>query len=65
MLAGMKGASIFSSSKKTSLAEQMAVRRLAIMVEVRMATSMEPERSPMTTTGASRVKLATHTNTHT
>ncbi len=57
MLVGMKGASMFLSSKKTSLAEQSAVSRLAMIVLVRIATSIEPDRSPITTTGFSSGRL--------
>ncbi len=49
--------SMFVLLKKTSLALTMAERRAAMMVEVRIATSMEPDRSPITTIGGSNGRL--------
>ena len=48
---------MFSVLKKTSFALASADNNAAMMVLVRMATSMEPERSPITTTGDSRGRL--------
>ena len=62
MLVGTKGASEFSWSKNTSLACVMAVNRLAMMVDVRIATSMDPDRSPSTTIGCSNGSLENNHN---
>jgi hypothetical protein len=49
---------MFSLSKNTSRAEQMAVNKLAMIVDVLIATSIDPDRSPITTTGVCSLKLA-------
>ena len=57
MVFGKKGASMFFVLKNTSCAEQMEVRREAMMVDVRIATLMEDDASPITTTGDSNDRL--------
>ena len=54
---GIFGASMFSVLKKTSFALASADNNAAMMVLVQMASSMEPERSPITTTGDSKGRL--------
>ena len=55
---GKNGASMFFVLKNTRCAEQIEVRSEAIMVEVRIATLIEDEASPITTTGDSSDRLA-------
>ena len=59
MLLGMCSGSMFSVLKKTSRAFVIAVSKLAMIVLVLIATSIEPDLSPITTTGDSNGKLQT------
>lgn len=57
MLLGKYGSYRFSVLKKTSWADVMAVNSPAMIELVRIATSIDPEASPMTTTGESKDRL--------
>ena len=54
---GILSASMFCVLKKHSLACTIADSNAAIIVEVRIATSIEPDLSPTTTIGGSKGKL--------
>ena len=54
---GINGGKTFFLSKKTKSAFAILAKRLAIMLLVFIATSIDPDLSPMTTTGDSRFTL--------
>ena len=54
---GILSASMFWLLKKHSLACTMADNSAAMIVDVRMATSMDPDLSPITTIGGSKGNL--------
>ena len=54
---GINGGWTFAESKKTSSALAILVNRLAMILLVLIATSIEADLSPITTTGDSKFKL--------